>query len=45
MKKVEDLINKLKNLEQTRIATVQIKEELENKIYVDINLDEVRDIL
>lgn len=45
MKKVEELLSKLKALEQVRIQTITIKEELETKIQVDSQLDEVREAL
>ena len=43
MKAVEDLIAKLWSLDQTRVQTIAIKEELENKIQVDNLLDETRE--
>lgn len=43
MKAVEDLIAKLRSLDQTRVQTIAIKEELENKIQVDYLLDETRE--
>lgn len=42
-KAVEDLINKLRNLDKTKNDVEAIKEDLENKIQVDGILDEVRE--
>ncbi len=43
MKAVEDILLKLKNLEQVRSQTIQVKEELEAKLLIDGLLDEVRE--